>query len=140
MGKLLLAGVGYLVGYDGHFLFDKIGDNYDEHNVPYMAFRLFCALCGAAIIPVSFLTLKELGVSVIGCTFAALVLVFDGALVTQSRLILLDSMLMLFCIMSLYFWVKFRKYRHAPFSLKWWFWLTMTGIGLAMVTGCVELI
>ncbi|KAI8905429.1 Dolichyl-phosphate-mannose-protein mannosyltransferase-domain-containing protein [Gorgonomyces haynaldii] len=135
LGKLLLAGVGYMVGYDGHFLFEKIGESYPDNNVPYVAFRLFCALCGATIIPVSFLILKEIGVSLAGCVLGALFLVFDNALITQSRLILLDSMLMLFCIVSVYFWIKFYKQRHQPFSLKWWFWLFMTGVGLGAVTG-----
>jgi dolichyl-phosphate-mannose-protein mannosyltransferase len=62
-------------------------------------------------------------------------LILDTALTTQSRLILLDSMLMLFCVMSVYFWIKFHSKRHSPFSTEWWFWLSMTGVGLAAVTG-----
>jgi dolichyl-phosphate-mannose-protein mannosyltransferase len=135
LGKLLLALVGWIVNYDGHFLFTKIGMNYSENNVPYIAFRLFCAMCGAGVVPISFLILQELGVSVIGCTVGALFLVFDNSLVTQSRLILLDSMLMLFCIASIYFWIRFYKERFNPFSFDWWFWLLMTGVGLAATTG-----
>ncbi|KAI8895247.1 Dolichyl-phosphate-mannose-protein mannosyltransferase-domain-containing protein [Globomyces pollinis-pini] len=135
LGKLLLAGVGAIVGYDGHFLFDKIGDNYAEHNVPYLAFRLWSCLCGAAVIPVAFLILKEMGVSLVACCFGCILLIFDTALTTQSRLILLDSMLMLFCTLAIYFWIKFYKQRYSPFSLKWWFWLAMTGVGLALVLG-----
>ena len=29
----------------------------------------------------------------------------------------------------------FHKSRHDPFSKTWWFWLTMTGVGLALVAG-----
>ena len=36
----------------------------------------------------------------------------DNALVTQSRLILLDTMLLLFCVQTVYCWVKFYKNRH----------------------------
>ena len=43
---MLIAMVAYLVGYDGHFLFDNIGnliliqgDNYSDNNVPYVALR-----------------------------------------------------------------------------------------------------
>ncbi|KAJ3304805.1 hypothetical protein HDV03_002347 [Kappamyces sp. JEL0829] len=135
LGKMLIAGVGYLVGYDGHFLFDNIGDDYLENNVPYLALRLWCALCGAAVVPFAFLILQAVGVSVLGCTLGGLLLVFDNALTTQSRLILLDSMLMLFCTMSIYFWIRFHKARHSPFSLEWWTWLCMSGVGLALVTG-----
>lgn len=42
---------------------------------------------------------------------------------------------MWFCVMAVYFWVKFYANRHAPFSAKWWFWLSMTGFGLALVLG-----
>ena len=34
LGKLLLAAVGYFLGYDGHFLFDNIGDDYIANKVP----------------------------------------------------------------------------------------------------------
>lgn len=76
LGKMLIALVGYLVGYDGHFLFDNIGDDYAENNVPYVALRLWSAICGAGVIPFGFLILKEIGVSVLGCSFGALLLVF----------------------------------------------------------------
>ncbi|TPX64456.1 dolichyl-phosphate-mannose---protein mannosyltransferase [Spizellomyces sp. 'palustris'] len=80
LGKLLLAAVGYAVGYDGHFLFDHIGDDYIEHNVPYVALRLLPATCGALIVPVVFLILKELGLSVAGATFGAFLIILGIAL------------------------------------------------------------
>ena len=133
--QLLLAGVGYLVGYDGHFLFDKIGDNYVENQVPYVAFRSWCALCGALVTPFSMLILKELKVSTLSCFLGGVLIVFDTALTTQSRMILLDSMLLLFCTMAIYFWVKFQSHRHEAFTFAWWTWLTLTGVGLALVMG-----
>ncbi|KAJ1565404.1 hypothetical protein HK096_002979, partial [Nowakowskiella sp. JEL0078] len=90
LGKLLLALVGYLAGYDGHFLFDTIGDDYIENNVPYYALRAWPATCGALTVVFAFLSLKEIGVSIPGALFGAALLIFDNALVTQSRLILLD--------------------------------------------------
>lgn len=135
LGKMLLALVGYLIGYDGGFLFEKIGLNYAEHSVPYVAMRLWCALCGAGIVPFSILIMKEVGVSVVGASFGACLLIFDTALTAQSRLILLDSMLMLFCTMTIYFWVKFQSHRHESFTPVWWLWLSMTGVGLALILG-----
>ncbi len=55
-------------------------------------------------------------------------------MVTQSRLILLDTMLLLFCVQSIYCWVKFYKTRHQSFSPKWWLWLSLTGVNLALTT------
>ncbi|KAJ3059044.1 hypothetical protein HK102_010183, partial [Quaeritorhiza haematococci] len=133
--KLLLAGMGYFIGYDGHFLFDNIGDDYAENNVPYIGLRLMPATCGALVVPFAFLTLKEMGVSLPGAVFGAFMLIFDNSLITQSRLILLDSMLMLFCVVSTYCWVRFYKLRHTPFSFDWWLWLSLTGVGLALTMG-----
>ncbi|KAJ3278129.1 hypothetical protein HK104_002629 [Borealophlyctis nickersoniae] len=135
LGKLLLAGMGWFLGYDGHFLFDKIGDDYVANNVPYIGLRLLPAAAGSMIVPIVFLTLKEMGLSVAGATFGALLLILDNALIAQSRLILLDSMLTVFCIFSIYTWVKFYKQRHAPFSFGWWLWLSMTGVALALTLG-----
>jgi dolichyl-phosphate-mannose-protein mannosyltransferase len=135
LGKMLLALVGYSVGYDGSFLFEKIGLNYADHSVPYVAMRLWCALCGAGVVPFAILIMKEVGVSVVGASLGACLLIFDTALTTQSRLILLDSMLMLFCTMTIYFWVKFQSHRHESFTPVWWLWLSMTGVGLALILG-----
>ncbi|KAJ3121116.1 hypothetical protein HK098_003965 [Nowakowskiella sp. JEL0407] len=135
LGKLLLAGVGYLAGYDGHFLFDNIGDDYLTNNVPYYAFRSWTASCGAVTVILAFLTLKEIGVSIPGALFGAGLLMFDTAMVTQSRLILLDSMLFMFATQAIFCWVKFFKLRYEAFSFKWWLWLSLTGISLALTMG-----
>ncbi len=59
----------------------------------------------------------------------------DNSLVTQSRFILLDSMLMLFLTLTLFCWVKFAKRRREPFSVMWWLWLVATGASLGLVMG-----
>ena len=133
LAKLMFALVGYLVGYEGSFLFEKIGMEYSEHHVPYVAYRLWSAFCGSLVVPLSFLILREIGVSALGCIFGSLLLVFDNALITQSRMILLDSMLMVSCTFSIYCWIRFFKQRHKSFSFKWWKWLSLTGFSLAIV-------
>ncbi|KAJ3133821.1 hypothetical protein HK100_004034 [Physocladia obscura] len=135
LGKLLLAAVAAAAGYDGHYLFDEIGDDYAAHGVPFVAMRLFPALCGALIPPFCFLSLKELGLSFSASFWGALILIFDNALITQSRLILLDSMLLLFGVTSIYAWIRFYKERQSPFSLSWWLWLSLTGVSLALTLG-----
>jgi dolichyl-phosphate-mannose-protein mannosyltransferase len=59
----------------------------------------------------------------------------DNSLVTQSRLILLDSMLLLFTFTPIYAWIRFYKLRFQPFSNAWWLWLSLTGVGLAFALG-----
>jgi dolichyl-phosphate-mannose-protein mannosyltransferase len=68
LGKMLLAGVGWLVGYDGNlpidiegsFMFENIGMSYVEDNVPYISYRMFCALCGSGVVPFSFLIMRKM--------------------------------------------------------------------------------
>ena len=131
--KLLIAFVGYLVGYDGKFKFENIGDNYVEHNVPYVAYRSFLAIQGAAVVPVMFLTMKNLGYSVPACLFSSLLVCFDNAHVAESRLILLDATLILSVALTIFAYTRFITYRKEPFSRKWWTWLSLTGVFLSCV-------
>ncbi|RKP11169.1 glycosyltransferase family 39 protein [Thamnocephalis sphaerospora] len=134
LGKMLLAGVGWLVGYGGEFLFDNIGDSYITNNVPYLAYRGFTAGCGALVVPFAFAIMRESGYAFLTSILVAAMLIFDNALITQSRLILLDSMLMLFMIASIYSYVRFYKLRGAEFTAAWWFWMCATGVALGLTT------
>jgi dolichyl-phosphate-mannose-protein mannosyltransferase len=131
--KLLFAFVGWLVGYDGHFLFENIGDSYIEHKVPYVAFRALPATMGALTIPVVFLIMWESGYSLPACVLAAGLMIFDNAHIAETRLILLDACLVFSMACSVLCYVKFYKERHQPFGRKWWKWLLLTGISLSCV-------
>jgi dolichyl-phosphate-mannose-protein mannosyltransferase len=58
----------------------------------------------------------------------------DLALLTISRFILLDSMLLFFTALSAFCLVTFRNFRHDPFSDGWWFWMAATGASIGCVT------
>ncbi|WEW58465.1 Dolichyl-phosphate-mannose--protein mannosyltransferase 4 [Emydomyces testavorans] len=131
--KLLFAFVGWLVGFDGHFLFDNIGDSYIENKVPYVALRSLPAAFGAITVPVVFLIMWESGYSLPACVLSAGLVLFDNAHVGEDRLILLDATLVLSMALSVLCYVRFYKLRHAPFSNKWWKWLLLTGIALSCV-------
>ncbi|ODQ82919.1 glycosyltransferase family 39 protein [Babjeviella inositovora NRRL Y-12698] len=131
--KMCIAAVGWLVGYDGAFKFDRIGDSYIANKVPYLALRGWCALQGTLTIPVMFLTMKELGYSIPGCVFATCLVVFDTAHIAETRLILLDATLILSVAVSIYCYVRFYKTRAQAFSRAWWTWLYATGVALSCV-------
>ncbi|ODV63189.1 dolichyl-phosphate-mannose-protein mannosyltransferase [Ascoidea rubescens DSM 1968] len=131
--KLLIAGVGYLIGYSGKFKFTSIGDSYIENNVPYIAYRSFSALLGSLTIPVIFLTMKESNYSIPSCLLASCLVLFDNAHVAETRLILLDSTLIFSVALSIYCYVKFSKQRSKPFSFDWYKWLALTGVSLSCV-------
>ena len=61
LAKLLITLAGWLAGFDGEFDFKEIGKDYLEPNVPYVAMRLFPAICGILLAPTMFLTLKAAG-------------------------------------------------------------------------------
>ncbi|UNI21167.1 Dolichyl-phosphate-mannose--protein mannosyltransferase [Purpureocillium takamizusanense] len=129
--KLLFAFMGWLVGYDGHFHFDNIGDSYIDNKIPYVAFRALPAILGALTVSVTYLIMWESGYSVPACIVAAGLILLDNAHIGQTRLILLDATLVLAMACSLLFYIKFYKLRHQPFSRKWWKWLVLTGFALS---------
>jgi len=129
--KLLFAFMGWLVGYDGRFHFDNIGDSYIDNKVPYVAYRALPAILGALTVSVSYLIMWESGYSLPACIVAAGLVLLDNAHIGQTRLILLDATLVLAMVCSLLFYIKFYKRRHEPFSRKWWKWLILTGFALS---------
>jgi dolichyl-phosphate-mannose-protein mannosyltransferase len=132
-GKLLFALVGWLVGFDGSFLFENIGDSYIDNNVPYLSLRALPATLGALTIPVVFLIMWESGYSLPACVLAAGLMVFDNAHVGEDRLILLDATLVISMALSILCYVRFYKLRHQPFGRKWWKWLLLTGFCMSCV-------
>jgi len=131
--KLLFAAVGYLVGYDGNFLFDNIGDDYITNQVPYVAYRALPAILGALTVSTVYLIMWESDYTVPACIIATAFVLFDNAHIGQTRLILLDATLVFFMATSVLSYVRFYKLRFEPFSRKWWKWLLLTGISMSCV-------
>lgn len=123
--------MGWLVGYDGHFHFENIGDSYVSNKVPYVAFRAMPALLGSLTVSVVFLIMWESAYSLPACLVAAGLVLLDNAHIGQTRLILLDATLVLAMACSLLCYIKFYKLRHEAFSRKWWKWLILTGFALS---------
>ena len=132
-GKLLFAFAGWLVGYDGAFLFENIGDSYITNKVPYVAYRSMPALMGALTVSTVFWIMWESGYSLPAAIVAASLVLLDNAHIGQTRLILLDATLVLFMATSILCYIRFYKLRHDPFSRKWWKWLLLTGISMSCV-------
>ena len=131
--KLLFAFMGWLVGYDGHFLFDNIGDSYIDNKVPYVAFRALPAILGTLTVPTVFLIMWESGYTLPASILAAGLVLFDNAHIGQTRLILLDATLVFAMAVSVLCYIKFNKERHGPFGRKWWKWLLLTGVAMSCV-------
>ncbi|KAF5596997.1 dolichyl-phosphate-mannose mannosyltransferase [Fusarium subglutinans] len=136
LAKMLIALTGWLAGFDGSFDFKEIGKDYIEPGVPYVAMRMFPAICGILLVPCMFFTLKAVGCRTMTATMGAGLIIFENGLLTQARLILLDSPLVAataFTVLS--FSCFTNQHELGPskaFQLSWWFWLVLTGLGLGI--------
>ncbi|KIM22442.1 glycosyltransferase family 39 protein, partial [Serendipita vermifera MAFF 305830] len=155
LAKLLLTLASFVWGFDGSFEFKDIGAVYPS-NVPYVPMRFLPAILGVALVPITHLTLRELGCGASTALLGSVLVLFENGLVTQSRHILLDSPLLFFTGLSTLFWVMFcnedRKpvtkipdahttrashtITSGPFSRIWWIYLTLTGLALGAVVSC----
>uniref|UniRef100_A0A8C9DPP1 Dolichyl-phosphate-mannose--protein mannosyltransferase n=1 Tax=Prolemur simus TaxID=1328070 RepID=A0A8C9DPP1_PROSS len=134
-GHMLLALGGYLGGFDGNFLWNRIGAEYSS-NVPVWSLRLLPALAGALSVPMAYQIVSELHFSHCAAMGAALLMLIENALITQSRLMLLESVLIFFNLLAVLSFLKFsNSQKHSPFCLSWWFWLTLTGVACSCAVG-----
>ncbi|KAM9641574.1 protein O-mannosyl-transferase 1 isoform 2-T2 [Trichechus inunguis] len=105
-------------------------------NVPVWSLRLLPALTGAFLVPMAYQIVLELHFSHCAAMGAALLILIENALITQSRLILLESVLIFFNLLSVLSYLKFSNLqKHSPFSLSWWFWLMLTGVACSCAVG-----
>lgn len=82
--KLLLAFQGWLIGYDGHYEFDNIGESYISNKVPYVGMRTLPALLGSAIPTAIYAIMRESGYPRLVGLFSAFLVLF-GASTILSR-------------------------------------------------------
>lgn len=131
--KLLIAFVGWLVGFDGKFKFENIGDSYIDNSIPYIPLRSFNAILGTLTVTLMFETLKECNYSIWTCILGASIVAFDNAHIAETRLILLDATLIISVAASMYCYVRFAKLRKTPFTVDWYKWLFLSGVSLSCV-------
>lgn len=109
-GKLLIAGTAYLLGYKEKFSFEHIGLAYSA--TPVVALRFLPALAGALVPLVVFAILATLGVSRPYAALGGLASALDNALTIQSRVIGLDSLLLLSSFSSLWLFLLWLQRGH----------------------------
>ncbi len=96
--------------------------------------RMMPAMLGIATVPLAYLTLRGLDCRATTALLGSLFVIFDNALITQSRHILLDSPLVFFTALTIFLWTGFcNEDKHEPFTDRWWVWLTLTGLSLGAV-------
>lgn len=124
-GKLLFGLVAFLTKAKPGFNF-AISTEYGNFN--FFPLRATVAFFGFLFVILIFFLTKEMGGSQKMAFLSAFFVLFDNAFLVQSRLILLDTILIFFIFLSLllYLWTKKAK----VFSLKWYLLLTFLGLSL----------
>lgn len=126
--KMLFGLAGWFVGFDGQFKFENIGDSYTTNHVPYVGMRSLAAAMGSLTVPVVYGIMKESGWPTVVAAFSAALVLFgsspfqswcpsslpyaDNAHIAQSRLILLDAILIFFMALTIYCYIRFKKLRY----------------------------
>ncbi len=130
LGKLIIFFFGKFGGFKPGFGFSNIGDAYGDTN--YEILRFAPALFGALLIPLIYLIIRRFGASRFAAGLGGAFALFDTAILTESRLILLDGILLFFIALALYLYLK--TLGSKMYSLRWFLWVAATGIamGLAM--------
>lgn len=135
LAKLLITAAAFISGFNGDFDFKEIGKVFE--NAPYVAMRMVPATFGVATVPIAYLTLRALDCRATTALLASIFLTFENGLVTQSRHILLDSPLVFFTALTVFFFVGFsNEDKKEPFTEQWWTWLILTGLSLGAVVSC----
>jgi dolichyl-phosphate-mannose-protein mannosyltransferase len=118
LGKLILAGWGKLWHFQPGFSFANIGDMYPDK--AYLALRFLPSLAGALLPLVIYLLALQLRLTPVTAFGAGILVALDNALLVQSRLILLDSFLLLFGFGAILAYATWRNHIE-PRSHMWLF-------------------
>uniref|UniRef100_A0A8C1MZD8 Protein O-mannosyl-transferase 1 n=1 Tax=Cyprinus carpio TaxID=7962 RepID=A0A8C1MZD8_CYPCA len=115
-GHMVLALGAYLGGFDGNFVWNRIGAEYTS-NVPVWSLRVIPALAGSFCIPLAYLLVVELGYSHFSALGACMLLLMENSLIVQSRFMLLESVLIFFLLLAVLSYLHFHKARNFKSAL-----------------------
>ena len=128
-GKLLVAALLKITGYNGQQRFDKIGTPLTH--VSALTIRILPALAGSLVPLILFLIFLHFGISLEVAFVFSLCSALDNALVLQSRVMGLYPMLLLALASSLYFSLKIQETEGAKQIL----FLSACGIACGFAVG-----
>ncbi|XP_029915353.1 protein O-mannosyl-transferase 1 isoform X2 [Myripristis murdjan] len=132
LGHMILAVGAYLGGFDGNFLWNRIGAEYPS-GVCVWSLRLLPAVCGSLCVPLVYLLILELRLTHCTALGAALLLLLENSLIVQSRFMLLESVLIFFQLLSFLCYLRFHNAPHSSWSR--YCWLLLSGASCAAAVG-----
>ncbi|MBI2063634.1 MAG: phospholipid carrier-dependent glycosyltransferase [Candidatus Yanofskybacteria bacterium] len=125
LGKLMISGMGYITGFKPGFSFAEIGQQFPDTH--YLWLRLLPTIAGTLLPLVIYFLILQLGMSRLAAFTGGILIVLENALLVQSRLILLDSFLLLFGFSALLFYFFHRHNAQHRVSYNW-IYLFLSGI------------
>jgi dolichyl-phosphate-mannose-protein mannosyltransferase len=128
LGKMMLALSAFLGGLKPGFDF-AFQSSYNDLN--FLSLRFLPAFFGSLLIPLVYLLTREISFSRRVAFLASFLLLFENALIVQSRFILLDIILIFFILLSLYLFLLTKKF--SSFSFKWYLFHFLTALSLGIV-------
>ncbi|XP_014829821.1 PREDICTED: protein O-mannosyl-transferase 1 isoform X4 [Poecilia mexicana] len=145
LGHALLALGAYLGGFDGNFVWNRIGAASPVNEVRWFcvaaypcslsvwSLRLLPALGGALCVPLGYLLILELRCSHLSALGAALLLLLENSLIVQSRFMLLESLLIFFVLLAFFSYLRFHNAPGRCWSR--YGWLLLSGVSCAAAVG-----
>lgn len=107
-GKQLLTAAAYITNFKGDLDYSQIGEEY-KLDVPIQLLRLFPSICGSLIAPMGYLVSLAMNLSQTSAILVSSLFILENAFVTQSKFLLIEPILILLSITSLYCYLKFHK-------------------------------
>ena len=104
---MIISGAAKVTGFEPGFSFGQIGETFPDS--AYLWLRLLPTIAGTLLPIVIFLLALELGMSKVGATGTGLLVVFESALLVQSRFMLLDAFLLLFGFGAWWLYARYRN-------------------------------
>ncbi|MEK7556657.1 MAG: phospholipid carrier-dependent glycosyltransferase [Patescibacteria group bacterium] len=127
--KLLIAGTAKLIGYQGGFNFDHIGEEYGD--ISPIPLRLFPAIAGILLPLIFYALLRLLKVSPLISFFGGLAVVLDNASLVQTRIIALDGLLLTATFGSLAAYLAGARSQ----GTSAWLWYIVAGVLAGLAAG-----
>ncbi|KTW31350.1 uncharacterized protein T551_01422 [Pneumocystis jirovecii RU7] len=114
----------------GKFNLKNINKAYINSNVLYISMRFFSAIFGIFLIPVTFFTLRVMKFTRNTAIFGSILIIFENSIVTQSRFLFVDSLVLFLIALTHLFWRLFESHQQHSFKKAWWIYLIAIGFTL----------
>lgn len=130
LGKLTLAFFAWLGGYRADGFDFEIRKVYPNHD--YLLARFPSALFGSFCVPLMYLVCRDFGMRVSSSVLGALLPLFDGLLLVESRLILIDAQLLFYLYLTLLCALRLWKAAEGNNTVRYYAYLLATAVSAAL--------